>query len=142
MVLYSEDEGYKLTSDNTHGRLVCDFVLGGNCSRGVDANSKRTSNYSPTGFLNKKFVNPDLVKSKNGYDYTNTPWPLIRLAELYLGYAECLAESGDLTNARLYLDKVRTRAGLPGEGSLRAVWYTHPRLPPRKACATSSATSA
>ena len=89
-------------------------MLGGNCSRGVDANSKRTSNYSPTGFLNKKFVNPDLVKSKSGWEYTNNPWPLIRLAELYLGYAECLAESGALANARLYLDKVRTRAGLPG----------------------------
>lgn len=111
---YSSDKNYTLTSDNTHGRLICDFVLGGNCSRGVDADSKRTGDYSPTGFLNKKFVNPDLVKSKTGWEHTNTPWPLIRLAELYLGYAECLAETGDLTNARLYLDKVRTRAGLPG----------------------------
>ena len=111
---YKDDPNYNLTSDNTHGRLVCDFVIGGNCSRGVDANSKRNSNYSPTGYLNKKFVNPDLVKTKNGYDYTNTPWPLIRLAELYLGYAECLVETGDLQTARIYLDKVRTRAGLPG----------------------------
>ena len=111
---YKDDPNYNLTSDNTHGRLVCDFVIGGNCSRGVDANSKRNSNYSPTGYLNKKFVNPDLVKTKNGYDYTNTPWPLIRLADLYLGYAECLVETGDLQTARIYLDKVRTRAGLPG----------------------------
>ncbi|WP_443925463.1 RagB/SusD family nutrient uptake outer membrane protein, partial [Prevotella sp.] len=105
---------YTLTSDNTHGRLICDFVLGGNCSRGVDANSKRTSNYSPTGFLNKKFINPDLTKSKTGADYTNTPWPLIRLAELYLGYAECLVETNHLDEACTYLNKVRTRAGLPG----------------------------
>ena len=111
---YSEDKNYKLTSDNTHGRLVCDFVVGGNCSRGVDLNNLRGSNYSPTGYLNKKFVNPDLVKSKTGVDYTNTPWPLIRLAELYLGYAECLVETGDLQTARFYLNKVRTRAGLPG----------------------------
>ena len=111
---YSEDKNYKLTSDNTHGRLVCDFVVGGNCSRGVDLNNLRGSNYSPTGYLNKKFVNPDLVKSKTGADYTNTPWPLIRLAELYLGYAECLVETGDLQTARTYLNKVRTRAGLPG----------------------------
>ena len=111
---YSEDKNYKLTSDNTHGRLVCDFVVGGNCSRGVDLNNLRGSNYSPTGYLNKKFVNPDLVKSKTGVDYTNTPWPLIRLAELYLGYAECLVETGDLQTARTYLNKVRTRAGLPG----------------------------
>lgn len=60
---YKDDPNYNLTSDNTHGRLVCDFVIGGNCSRGVDANSKRNSNYSPTGYLNKKFVNPDLVKT-------------------------------------------------------------------------------
>lgn len=111
---YKDDPNYNLTSDNTHGRLVCDFVVGGNCSRGTDVNSLRNSNYSPTGFLNKKFVNPDLVKSKTDADYTNTPWPLIRLAELYLGYAECLVETGDLQTARTYLDKVRTRAGLPG----------------------------
>ena len=110
---YSEDKDYKLTSDNTHGQLVCNFILGGNCSRGVDANSKRTSNYSPTGFLNKKFINPDLIKSKTGADYNSTPWPLIRLADLYLGYAECLVETGDLETACTYLDKVRSRAGLP-----------------------------
>lgn len=111
---YKDDPDYNLTSDNTHGRLVCDFVVGGNCSRGVDANSLRNSSYSPTGFLNKKFVNPDIVKTINGHEYTNTPWPLIRLAELYLGYAECLVETGDLATARTYIDKVRTRAGLPG----------------------------
>ncbi len=116
---YSDDRDYKLTSDNTHGQLVCNFILGGNCSRGVDANSKRTSNYSPTGFLNKKFINPDLIKSKTGADYTSTPWPLIRLADLYLGYAECLVETGKLETARTYLDKVRTRAGLP---SVEEAW--------------------
>ena len=65
---YSDDANYTLTSDNTHGRLICDFIIGGNCSRGVDANSKRTGDYSPTGFLNKKFVNPDLAKSKTGWE--------------------------------------------------------------------------
>lgn len=111
---YNSDESYQELSDSKHGELVCDFVIGGNCSRGVDSNSKRTSNYSPTGFLNKKTVSPDVAKSKTGYnDRYEFPWPTIRLADLYLGYAECLVETGDLATARTYLDKVRVRAGLP-----------------------------
>ncbi|MDE5611615.1 MAG: RagB/SusD family nutrient uptake outer membrane protein, partial [Odoribacter sp.] len=41
------------------------------------------------------------------------PWPVIRLAELYLGYAEACVECNDLTNAKKYLNEVRERAGIP-----------------------------
>ncbi|MBR6457635.1 MAG: RagB/SusD family nutrient uptake outer membrane protein [Bacteroidales bacterium] len=41
-------------------------------------------------------------------------YPSIRLAEIYLNYAECLVEKStpDLTTACVYLNKVRNRAGL------------------------------
>ena len=40
------------------GRLVCSFLLGGNCSIGT-ANVQRDGNYSPGGYLNKKGVDPN-----------------------------------------------------------------------------------
>ncbi|ULT46540.1 RagB/SusD family nutrient uptake outer membrane protein [Niabella defluvii] len=43
------------------------------------------------------------------------PWPMIRLADLYLLYAEAINEvEGGSSNAISYVDKVRARAGLKG----------------------------
>ena len=48
------------------------------------------------------------VKSPSDY-----PWPVIRLADLYLAYAEACVETNNLDAAKVYLNKVRTRAGIP-----------------------------
>lgn len=75
----------------------------------------RSTNYSPTGYLNKKGVHPNYQQGPNGGGLVHYPWPLIRLAELYLGYAEALIEVGGDNNlelAKTYIDKVRNRAGL------------------------------
>lgn len=73
----------------------------------------RSNNYSPTGYLNKKGVSPLLVQQQLSVT-EHYPWPVVRLAELYLNYAEALIESGqDLATAKTYIDKVRTRAGIP-----------------------------
>ena len=102
--------GQKNTTDS---RLVCDFVLGGNCSLGTAA-LKRTGNYSPGGYLNKKFVSPNTAVSASGVGSREwMPFPVIRLADLYLGYAEACVETGDLETAKTYLNKVRQRAGIP-----------------------------
>lgn len=104
------------TSDPTYepaGRLTCDFVVGGNCSRGTNATSLRTNDYSPTGYLNKKGVHPGNEVKTSIQQPRHYPWPIIRVAELYLGYAEACVETNDLTTARNYLNKVRTRAGIP-----------------------------
>lgn len=116
---------YEVTSANTQGayssdttynsdqrRLVCNFVLGGNCSRGT-LSSSRTNNYSPTGYLNKKGVSPDLSMTTSLQSPYFYPWPIMRLADLYLSYAEACVETNDLETAKTYLDKVRTRAGIP-----------------------------
>lgn len=79
----------------------------------------RGNNYAPTGYLNKKGVYPKLDQSRLQISY-NYPWPLIRLAELYLGYAEALIEYGEnFAIAKQYIDKVRDRAGIP---SIDAAW--------------------
>ena len=115
---FANDPSYKAESNSSHGRLVCDFVKGGNCGRG-SISAPRTNDYSPTGYLNKKGVPPEISKAKGGINNVDYPWPLIRLAELYLGYAEACVETGDLTTAKTYIDKVRTRAGVP---SLAEAW--------------------
>lgn len=89
-------------------QVVTDFLKLGNCGR-----KDRNNNYSPSGFLNKKGVHPDNTCAKNSVTLHKYPFPLIRLAELYLGYAECAAESGDASSAKTYLNKVRRRAGIP-----------------------------
>lgn len=76
----------------------------------------RTNNYSKTGYLNKKGIHPSAAAAEsakaNNYEY---PWPVLRLAELYLNYAEaCVAydKEGYAAEGMFYLDKVRKRAGL------------------------------
>ncbi|MBQ3673848.1 MAG: RagB/SusD family nutrient uptake outer membrane protein [Paludibacteraceae bacterium] len=73
--------------------------------------------YLGTSFLNRKtgLYNAD----GTGYTYKNahnTRGVLnnkqIRLADLYLLYAEACEETGDVTNATFYLNEVRNRAGL------------------------------
>lgn len=74
----------------------------------------RSNNYSPTGYLNKKGVAPGAVQEPLQVS-VHYPWPVIRLAELYLNYAEALIEYGqDFSTAKQYIDRVRTRAGIPG----------------------------
>ena len=79
----------------------------------------RSNNYSPTGYLNKKGVSPKFGANQNIETQPTItesyPWPLVRLAELYLSYAEALIEydASNITLAKTYIDKIRTRAGIP-----------------------------
>lgn len=109
---YENDNSYKKHSDAKNGKLVCNFILGGNCARGSVGNL-RQNNYSPTGFLNKKGVHPSFEVINSTKGPREYPWPIIRLAELYLGYAEACVETGDLETAKEYINKIRSRAGIP-----------------------------
>lgn len=81
----------------------------------------RSNNFSPTGYLNKKGVHPLLVQDQLSVTQ-HYPWPVVRLAELYLNYAEALIEYGeDFATAKTYIDRVRTRAGIP---TVDAAWST------------------
>lgn len=109
---------YEITREDKNGNkwlggkaILCNYTYSGNC--GING---RTNNYSPGGFLNKKSVPPTYSATSTGsYEPVYYPWPTIRLAELYLSYAEALIEqpTPDLATARTYIDKVRARAGLP-----------------------------
>lgn len=100
------------TNDNAVNRIVTQY-------RFSDEQGKNGKNndYSPSGYLNKKGVHPLFGQySGGGIGSNQYPWPIIRLAELYLNYAEALIEVGGDANlelAKTYIDKVRERAGVP-----------------------------
>lgn len=90
------------------GRVLLDFTRNGNQGR-----KNRNSNFSHTGYLNKKYVDPNLRMQKSTHPQETYPHPLMRLADLYLLYAESCVETGELDIAKTYLNKVRVRAGIP-----------------------------
>lgn len=81
---------------------------------GQYSGGKPLNGYSSTGYWPKKLVNADNVYSAtNNYTIVPYPSPIIRLADLYLMYAEALNEYyGPTEEAYHYIDMVRARSGL------------------------------
>lgn len=76
-------------------------------------NTDNTRNCVGTGYLSKKFVDPNIYFSADGMR-THTPprRPLIRMAELYLNLAECYAALDNIGEALSNLNEIRRRAGI------------------------------
>ena len=85
-----------------------------------------------TGYIPKKYIHFENVQNPglDNYSVNVYPWPVIRLADLFLLYAEALNEAEDTeTNrekAMVYIDKVRSRAGLKG---VEESWTNYSRNP-------------
>ncbi|MBO9727241.1 MAG: RagB/SusD family nutrient uptake outer membrane protein [Chitinophaga sp.] len=80
------------------------------------------TNYSLTGFLVQKVVHPQTVADDNNFTLVHYPWPLMRMAELYLSYAEALNEYYGTTAQQQVLDNlnaIRQRSMLP---TVQASW--------------------
>lgn len=108
----SKENAYVAKAERTEGKKwLTDFTEQGNCGK-----QGRNNNYSKTGYLNKKGVHPGVAASKSQKEPSKDyPWPVIRLAELYLSYAEaCIAynKDGYLEKGMVKLDRIRERAGL------------------------------
>ncbi len=89
--------------------------------------------FSITGYWPKKLVNPQTVSSATEITVQNYPWPLIRLADLYLLYAEALNESqGPGMETFKWIDLVRARAGLKGVEESWAQFSTNAGAPHSK----------
>ena len=89
------------------------------------ASTKITNNrWNVTGYWPKKLVNyQNIVGSGNTYTIKEYPWPIMRLADLYLLYAEALNEvQGPTAEVYTYLNKVRARAGIP---DVEDAWSTY-----------------
>jgi hypothetical protein len=108
------------------------YVL--HCKNG-DLAGRSLQNYSITGFFAKKLVSYELVMTRsahNGSSCNSYPFPIIRLADLYLLYAECLNECKDAPDAEVYeyIQKVRDKAGLDkNTGGLVETWAAYSNNP-------------
>ncbi|QEC78567.1 RagB/SusD family nutrient uptake outer membrane protein [Mucilaginibacter ginsenosidivorax] len=82
---------------------------------GQNQSRKGANGYSTTGYFTKKLVNWNFVILPDyGFTQEIYAWPMIRLADVYLMYAEALNEqSGPSPEAYNYINLVRSRAGLP-----------------------------
>lgn len=110
------DDWWVYREDNLRGekgmKVLTQFMKSQSCGIRL-----RSNDYSPTGFLNKKGIHP--ASNAGGGGQKDYPWPVVRLGELYLNYAEAAIESGDLTEGKKYINLIRERAGIP---SLETSW--------------------
>ena len=75
--------------------------------------SSDSRNIAGTGYLSKKFIDPNIRFSASGTrSHTPSRRPFIRMAELYLNLAECYAALDDTPNAIENLNVIRKRAGV------------------------------
>lgn len=82
--------------------------------------------YYPKKLVNWKFA----FKEGNSNHIEEYPFPMIRLADLYLMYAEALNEAeGPSPEVFTYLDKVRERAGLEGVVNSWSKYALNPNKP-------------
>ncbi|MGV3639070.1 MAG: RagB/SusD family nutrient uptake outer membrane protein [Adhaeribacter sp.] len=100
----------------------------------VEAKFKQRNGYGKfnfhtiTGFYVKKLIHYQNVIGKgNAYSVTPYPFTIMRLADLYLLYAEALNESkGPVQEVHTYIDQVRQRAGLE---PVQTSWETYSTNP-------------
>lgn len=103
--------GKVTNSNNAKKAIVVQFRFGD--EQGLTEG--QTGNYTGTGYLNKKFVHPAFQNGPVHY-----PYPVIRMAEMYMNLAEILIEedimegtTGRLAEAKSLIDQIRVRAGIP-----------------------------
>lgn len=84
--------------------------------KGQKAGRQDANRWSQSGYWAKKLVYYENVQASSGSGYTvrSYPFPVVRLADLYLLYAEAQNESTGPGTAYEWVDRVRERAGLAG----------------------------
>ncbi|MEP4534302.1 MAG: RagB/SusD family nutrient uptake outer membrane protein [Cyclobacteriaceae bacterium] len=108
------DGGIWLEDQAGQALIEDDAYVIDNQKGGFSYNNGR-DNWSETGYYAKKLSNPkNFLGEGNNLSVERYPFPLIRLADVYLLYAEALNETGKLNEAHVYIDLVRERAGLGG----------------------------
>lgn len=87
--------------------------------------------YSITGYFTKKLVNYQNVITQTATTIETYPFPIIRLSDLYLMYAEALNETKDQPDGEVYeyIQRVRHKAGLDQGTNLVNTWAIHSRNP-------------
>lgn len=99
-----------------------------NCMAGKWSGRGGVEDYSITGYFAKKLISYRTSLTKDGFTAYNYAFPIVRLADLYLLYAEALNESKTAPDQEVYeyIDQVRERAGLKG---VKESWANHSIYP-------------
>lgn len=86
-----------------------------------------TADESSTGYMLRKFLNPNYIFYGNNTNYQNCI--ILRLAEIYLDYAECELMLGNAEEARTYVNLIRERPGvnMPDIPSGQMTWDAYVR---------------
>lgn len=115
------------------GRTNESSLLYINTMWGQSSSTGTNSRYSCTGYWAKKLINYKSTGSDGNYNIVSYVWPAIRLASLYLLYAEALNEAeGPSTETYKYIDLVRLRAGLKGVVETWSTYAKNPSKPTTK----------
>ena len=82
---------------------------------GLDTRESVIENWngSRTHYYVRKFIDPDPVVVENQSGFQVVPWPFIRYTEAVLNYAEACIELGLDVEAKLWINRIRFRAGMP-----------------------------
>ncbi|MBQ8420954.1 MAG: RagB/SusD family nutrient uptake outer membrane protein [Bacteroidales bacterium] len=106
-------------AQDADGYGIVDFWYSGKSGNGSTPGDKNT-----TGFSVRKNIPLDYTSNKEKSTATrmmNCPFPIIRLGEIYLNYAEAVNEyygEAEQDEVLKYLNEIRARAGIPAyEGS-------------------------
>ena len=92
------------------GREIEFWVSSAGGASGMDSNLGIDSwNASKSGYTMRKFMDESITTINNN-TISKQPWIYIRLAEMYLNYAEAMFELGDEVAAREYINEIRKRA--------------------------------
>jgi len=95
--------------------------------KGDPASNVTRDKFNVTGIWGKKLVNYQNSIGETSYTIEQYPWPIYRLANIYLLYAEALNEvDGPTPEVFEFLDLIRERAGLLG---VEESWATYSRNP-------------
>lgn len=98
-----------------------------NAKSGQASGKSSSIRYSATGYFTKKYSHFETATTSTGIAYVRMVYPIIRLADLYLLYAEARNEYiGPDAESYQYLDIIRERAGLKG---VVESWANYSRFP-------------
>ena len=112
------------------GRYKEDEQWAVNTRNGGASGQRGMERFSCTAFYIKKLSNIECTYNNTAYASLRTDYPILRLADLYLLYAEALNEYLDAPNGEVwdYVNLVRDRAGLE---SVQDSWTYYAKDPDR-----------
>ena len=107
------------------------FIPHLNAKAGAPSGKQGFEIYSITGYFAKKLVHYENIISLEGSTIKGYSFPIIRLSDLYLMYAEASNETKAAPDSEVYeyIQKVRDRAGLDDGGDLVSTWQIHSANP-------------